>query len=80
MHWWQMFADDFPGSFNASGYEGQYTIVVPSLDLVAVRLGQTTADDHSPTQHLLAGSLIDIRGSLTALSRGSRGRGGPTSR
>ena len=55
MHWWQMFAADFPGSFNASGYEGQYTIVVPSLDLVAVRLGQTTAEDHGPTQrHLTA--------------------------
>ena len=83
MHWWQMFAADFPGSFNASGYEGQYTIVVPSLDLVAVRLGQTTAEDHGPTQrHLTA--VIDSFGCLGAagfaLSRGSRGRGRPTSR
>jgi CubicO group peptidase (beta-lactamase class C family) len=61
MHWWQMFAADLPGSFNASGYEGQYTIVVPSLDLVAVRLGQTTAEDHAPIQrHLTA--VIDSFG------------------
>jgi CubicO group peptidase (beta-lactamase class C family) len=61
MHWWQMFADRFPGSFNASGYEGQYTVVVPELDLVAVRLGQTTADDHTPTQRHLADVIGSFR-------------------
>ena len=45
MHWWQTWADRFPGSFNAAGYEGQIIAVVPSLDLVAVRLGQTTSED-----------------------------------
>lgn len=51
-HWWQHFADRFPGALNCAGYEGQYTVVVPSLDLVAVRLGQTTAD-RSDVERLL---------------------------
>ena len=54
MHWWQMFADRWPGAFNASGYEGQYTIVIPSLDLVVVRLGQTTAERDTVEVHLTA--------------------------
>jgi CubicO group peptidase (beta-lactamase class C family) len=47
MHWWQMFADRFPGAANCAGYEGQLIVVVPELELVAVRLGQTTAEDKS---------------------------------
>ncbi|MGZ8752486.1 MAG: serine hydrolase domain-containing protein [Acidimicrobiia bacterium] len=41
-HWWIW--DDDLGTFGAQGYEGQYTLVVPSLDLVVVRLGKTPAD------------------------------------
>lgn len=41
-HWWIW--DDDLGTFGAHGYEGQYTLVVPSLDLVVVRLGKTPAD------------------------------------
>ena len=32
-----------PGSFSANGYDGQYTVVVPDLDLVLVRNGATPA-------------------------------------
>jgi len=33
-----------PGSFSANGFEGQFTIVVPDLDLVLVRHGKTSAE------------------------------------
>jgi CubicO group peptidase (beta-lactamase class C family) len=58
MHWWQMFADRFPGSGNAAGYEGQLIVIVPSLELVAVRLGQTTAEDRTDLLRLV-GDVID---------------------
>ncbi|MEP2830163.1 serine hydrolase [Parvibaculum sp.] len=38
-HWWLDIAG--PGSFSANGYEGQYTVVVPELDMVVVRHGKT---------------------------------------
>jgi CubicO group peptidase (beta-lactamase class C family) len=42
-HWWLW--DENPwGAFNATGYEGQYLVVVPALDVVVVRLGKTVAD------------------------------------
>ena len=40
-HWWMEIAG--PGSFSANGYEGQFTIVVPDLDLVLVRHGKSEA-------------------------------------
>jgi hypothetical protein len=36
--------DDDMGSFRASGYEGQSILVCPGLDLLAVRLGHSTAE------------------------------------
>ncbi len=41
-HWWLGVGG--PGSFSANGYDGQYTIVVPDLDLVMVRSGRTPLD------------------------------------
>jgi CubicO group peptidase (beta-lactamase class C family) len=38
-HWWLDMAG--PGSFSANGYDGQYTVIVPDLDLVVVRNGRT---------------------------------------
>ena len=38
-HWWLNIAG--PGSFSANGYEGQYTVLVPDLDLIVVRHGKT---------------------------------------
>jgi CubicO group peptidase (beta-lactamase class C family) len=38
-HWWLGLGG--PGSFSANGYAGQFTIVVPDLDMVVVRNGDT---------------------------------------
>lgn len=38
-HWWLGIAG--PGSFSANGYDGQYTVIVPDLDMVIVRHGAT---------------------------------------
>lgn len=38
-HWWLGLGG--PGSFSANGHEGQYTVVVPDLDMVFVRHGKT---------------------------------------
>ena len=44
-HWWTL-----PGERNslvASGYEGQYIMVIPDRDLVVVRLGKTSAEQRN---------------------------------
>jgi CubicO group peptidase (beta-lactamase class C family) len=41
-HWWLGLGG--PGSFCAIGYDGQYTVVVPDLDMVVVRHGATPLD------------------------------------
>ena len=38
-HWWLETAG--PGSFSANGYDGQFIMVVPELDLIVVRNGRT---------------------------------------
>ena len=41
-HWWLEVAG--PGSFSANGYDGQYIVLVPDLDLILVRHGVTPAE------------------------------------
>lgn len=41
-HWWLDVGG--PGSFSANGYDGQFIVVVPDLDLVVVRNGATPLD------------------------------------
>ncbi len=38
-HWWLDIAG--PGTFSANGHEGQFTVIVPELDMVMVRNGKT---------------------------------------
>ena len=45
-HWWSWRRD--PRTLAALGYEGQRTIVGLDRDLVVVRLGKSSADDHVP--------------------------------
>ena len=40
-HWWLGIAG--PDSFSANGYQGQFTVCVPSLDLILVRHGNSEA-------------------------------------
>jgi CubicO group peptidase (beta-lactamase class C family) len=55
-HWWLRLSRDFGGetgaarrlpadAFHAQGHEGQVVTVIPSLDLVAVRLGMSIHAD-----------------------------------
>ena len=41
-HWWLW--RDRHGSFACHGYEGQFIVCVPDLDVVIVRLGKTPAE------------------------------------
>ena len=41
-HWWLGVGG--PGSFSANGYDGQFIVVAPDLDLVVVRSGATPLD------------------------------------
>jgi len=55
-HWW--LAGDDRGTFRAAGYEGQYTVVCPALDLVVVRLGKTPAE-RGPDVRAWLGKVVD---------------------
>lgn len=55
MHWWR-FGDADSGAFQAVGYQGQHIVVVPSADLVVVRLGETP-EDH---RHHVGDALRDL--------------------
>lgn len=51
-HWWLGMAG--PGSFSANGYEGQYTVLVPELDLILVRNGKSPNKQKDAVQDWLA--------------------------
>ncbi len=55
-HWWLGLAGE--GSFSANGYEGQYTVCVPDLDLVIVRHGKTPLELRTNPQAWIA-SIAD---------------------
>jgi CubicO group peptidase (beta-lactamase class C family) len=57
-HWWLQPGP--PGSLSAHGYDGQRTVVVPSLDLVVVRLGATPLT----SEGVVDGFLSDLIGAF----------------
>jgi len=57
MHWW-LFGDNPWGAYYASGFLGQFVIVVPPLQLVVVRTGETPFDERDRVASLLT-ELID---------------------
>jgi CubicO group peptidase (beta-lactamase class C family) len=55
-HWWLDLGG--PGSFSANGYDGQYTVCVPDLDLVLVRHGATPLDKKDELKRWI-GEVVD---------------------
>ncbi len=51
-HWWLGLCG--PGSFSANGYQGQYTILVPELDLILVRHGDSLDEKGEQVKRWLA--------------------------
>lgn len=51
-HWWLGMCG--PDSFSCNGYQGQFTVVVPSLDLVLVRHGNSTIEQGERVREWLA--------------------------
>ncbi len=56
-HWW--LRKDDVGTFYAAGYVGQYLLLVPALDLIIVRNGNTPAE-RRPHVMALFGEIIDL--------------------
>lgn len=59
-HWWLGLGG--PGSFSANGYDGQYTVVVPDLDLVLVRHGATPLDLKDNLKRWIGETIAMLRG------------------
>lgn len=55
-HWWLELAG--PGSVSAIGYDGQFTVLVPDLDMVVVRNGKTPAAMKNNVKRWLA-DIVD---------------------
>jgi CubicO group peptidase (beta-lactamase class C family) len=51
-HWWLPAMGE--GMFSANGYQGQYVFVAPARDVVAVRLGESTAEQQPLVKEWLA--------------------------
>ena len=61
-HWWTW--PQIPGALVATGYEGQYTIVVPDDDLVVVRLGNTPAETRTNVVDDLVALVDELRNGI----------------
>jgi CubicO group peptidase (beta-lactamase class C family) len=61
-HWWLDLAG--PGSFSANGYAGQYTVIVPDLDMVVVRHGVSTEETKDARAAWLADLVTCFRAAL----------------
>lgn len=59
-HWWLGMCG--PGSFSANGYEGQYTVLVPELDLILVRNGKSPLEAKEEVTRWLAKVADCFRG------------------
>ena len=59
-HWWLGMAG--PGSFSANGFEGQYTVLVPDLDLILVRNGKSPGDTKDEVQRWMRLAAECFRG------------------
>lgn len=55
-HWWVGVAG--PGSFSANGYDGQYIVLAPDIDLILVRNGATPLDKKDALK-AWAGETVD---------------------
>ena len=55
-HWW--LRDDGLGTFFAGGYVGQYIFIVPALDVIVVRNGNTPVE-RRPHVRALIREIID---------------------
>ncbi|MEH6807462.1 MAG: serine hydrolase [Hyphomonas oceanitis] len=51
-HWWLGMCG--PDSFSANGYQGQYTVLIPSLDLILVRHGNSLDEKGDEVRRWLA--------------------------
>ena len=56
-HWWLDLGG--PGSFSANGHEGQFTVLVPDLDLIVVRHGRTSTEKKDLLKAWV-GDLVDL--------------------
>ena len=56
-HWWLDIAG--PGTFSANGHEGQFTVIVPELDMVMVRHGKTNTTISPLIKPWIAG-VVDL--------------------
>lgn len=57
--WWLGLGGE--GSFSANGYEGQYTLCIPDLDVVMVRHGRTPLDAKENLAAWMRGVARDLR-------------------
>lgn len=56
-HWWTGMAG--PKSFSANGYQGQFTVLEPELDLVLVRHGDTIGDEETEALKTWIAEVVD---------------------